>query len=1397
MASSEQWAPQSLKEALDIMSDLLRHGYNPAGIVKEGVNVDVVRTCCRHLAVPFKEEDLRRADAELKGIPYVPSPRPSVERGRRNETMSSSVSGGSLARDEIEFGGSARQSPSSSPVTGASSSTYQDSSARKRKEVEVVVISDSEDERARATHLRQRLEKGKGVARDHPPPPSTSSSGPPPSGSGSNSRRAVDYTDSASSLDQAPDSHRPPAPGPPPRPLPPQQDRGIITPMAAASTTPKQAPPGPCVPIIPAPGQKLTKGQKKARRRDLEKQLEIQRQMGINFEPTFSLPPGYVRPVENYNVESAVYKPWDPDAVSRPLPSWLRNGQGSGSNGSAAAFPSSLPPRPPPPTSANLPKHSMSARNQAALGTSNKGGSSNSKKSKGKHGEEAPPRPAVPRAAAPSPMPPPAAPHSSSAADPHPRPNRLVSSGSTSTADRSIDSVGTAADDSFASARSSRESATVDLRDRQQAHRGQDPDASSKRSSGVPATDRPGSDENERDAAAIESLLPASGPSDASRIAKGAQDFHELAEKKKNVVKDIVAADVVESSESEYEPTYEAEEGEAGAPPAAPGPAPPPPPGLPPVTAQAVDSAQSNERGQAGDHAQAESTPGPSLSDRLQMPASTGAPTDPGKQSIPVLGGSNPTPQQSKAAKRRAARSAQRAGKQRNVSSSSSASSSNGGGFGGGFGFNANNGEFMGLYPNNGGVGAMAGSMGMGMGMGTEVNPMMMAAMGMGGFGFGMGPMMPYGGSLQQGEWNPNAIPINPVQPYTQPSTSMSIDSAPHPQEPAVIAVKAEPKSPTVPKPGLPPLAPPSSSGDVQDKLAKMREAALASMLAKKRAAAAKPVPTAVEAIATGADTEMRTTSTVAEGDSSDQMLGRADNTAPTETRQELDPSGSTEPVLAPLNYSNNNDDDDSNTHLDEPVNFSDSGIMLTGSTTPAKSNASSRRKQVSYADPFPETQGGRQTSRKKGAGGIDIPQGDVDLEAVDATDTTSTTKAAAAAILPIGAPPSATRGVMRFGRLTAADFFEGGAQGGGGAAAAAERVARAKRVRRGPFLTVPEREQRKYCVILYGPESEGEEEADAEDDAMEGVDVQLSSGEDTLEGSGGSASDGSEGCKPYRLQGSALQKHYLQELDGIVGLLRKGKTPTLAQLRPEEAGLVPTTAAVSAAARKVLHIAIPSPSTSATTAAAAAAAATPPEVITPGIGATTAAPAPAVNAEVQAKLAAYEASLRLMKEEMARYEELQARRKAMEIAKRRRAAASSESATATGASAGNASFGENAGGVDAAVAVAEEVIEGKVVSEMLIVQDENGTAESTRADQKEKETTNLELSPGSETQDEDGEEYIPDHHDEDLTTAAFNSVCSQGRGGGKGRRLLLPAGKPLGSSRSPCSAIQSEMLRQ
>ncbi|KAK0527205.1 hypothetical protein OC835_005053 [Tilletia horrida] len=1257
--------PSSLKEALDIMSDLLRHGYNPAGIVREGVNVNVVRTCCRHLGISYVEEDLLRADAERRGTVYVPSPRASVETNRRTATLSE---GSSMLRDDIELGESALHSTTNSPVrTGFTNSIFAQpapgpsgSNSRKRKEretsqPEVIVISDSSEDGEIRPSSAATADKGKQVDRGQQ------------RGGGPRGRRMVDYTDAEAGR-AAPPPLRSQDAARPHNAHPPTSQRFPPGRMRAPPPGPPPPPPPAVMSFpLPGPGQKLTKGQKKARRRNLDQQIELQRQAGITFEAPPPLPPGYVRPLENAQVESAVYKLSDPEPSNRPLPSWLRN---SGANSSLSALTATLPARPMP-AQTSRDKPATKASSQKAAGSKPLSDKAN----------DPPPVPTVHRAEAPSPAPvqrrepsppPPAALPPPPPPPPPPQPpaelrNALASRHNESaTAEASFASTA-AAEASFQSASSQpapSQGASLLQRIRPAPRHSVEPSP-------------PVNSSEDSDAHMVEDMLPSD-----TMVASSSGNLQQP--------KSTEGAER-EDTESEYEPTYEPDgDEELLAVPA-----------LPPVgEIGALNNGMAQGFLQHG-HSQTPAVSG--------WPQQTGTiPTIQGQvnmayPSLPVPGSAEP--QLSKSARRRAAR-AQKAMKQRNSSSSSNSS----------YHSLATPNSAMSDY--NGGDVGMGGSSLPHMGMGVHVNPAM--------FGMGMANTMPIGGGTAfanpQMEWvsqfapNHNGQSAPPAMPVHNPGQAGQIVNS---------AVKQEPGSP----PKLPPLALPTPpvANDVQGNLAKMREAALASMLGKRKK------------VATGAGigiTLNATTATAPPTPTDPVALPAtpaANAIAPSRQRHEMDVPNQSEALEHQLDYSH-----------EEPVTFSDSGIMLSG---PSTRLSGAGRKQVSYADPFPEPTVVGAAARKGKTSGINIPSGDIDAAEAAAVSAPSTKMAEQS--------PSAASNSQkpkRGGRPTALDLFEG-------PHASADR-SRAKRVRRGPFLKIPEWQQRSYGTITIADEHDGD--GSGSDNGVLDENGAVSETEDA-----DGASRQQSPVQPWKLEGEALRKHYLREVDGIVGMLRKGKTPTLALLHADEAGpsRAPLQRASSLSALQVVNAqptaanagdskAMSKPGTSAPTLQIAiprGLAASSPSIMTPAANSpTTHADAPMTaqqlqqQAEMKAKLAAHEANLKLMREQMAKIEEMRARQKAMELVKRRRAAvAASASAPGTPDPLAELANGAATPGTPAALEPAGADDDGELGASTGTKLDASASLRPAAPEASPSDMKTLELSPSPEPQD--GEEWIPD----------------------------------------------------
>ncbi|CAD6885743.1 unnamed protein product [Tilletia laevis] len=1278
-ASQGQWGPDSLKEALDIMSELLRHGYNPPGIVREGVNVDVVRTCCKHLNIPFVEEDLLRADAERRGTVYVPSPRASVETNRRTPTAS--VGGSSMLRDDLEPGEIAPDYKTNSPRAGPSSRRPPSPSpavvyshSRKRKdrdaaaEAEVIIISDSSDDGASLSNNNKRADKGKHVDRG---PPNGAGSSSTAEGSSRN-RRVVDYRDTETSRG-----------GPPARP--PQSKP--LEPRFQGMAHPSQPPP-PRTDFYPPPppGQKLTKGQKRARRLNYDKQVEIQRQAGITFEPPPPLPPGYVRPLENSNIESAVYKPSDPNAINRPVPSWLR---GQGSDSSLAAFPSNLPPRPVP----SFPQRNAEKQKDKA--------SQPPQLPKQTQQTSAPLlRPPVPRAAAPSPGPPPTIPQtlvpksSNSVRDEAVTAQDRATQSARNDGDASVDSAITAthgsADMSFQSARSQPETESQSLLQRI----GSVPKPNIELLELSP--DRSSLDDD-GDATFVDALLPSD------------QMLSTLNDNNPTSGQTLAPPALNEDTESDYEPTYEPDFDEE--------------PSTHPsfVSVPDANTAQGG-LGQRQDPQIGASVPTPanppaqSLADRLQ--AQTAPP--PGSGSLPPL----PKPTKTR-----------RGGKKKKALNGSSPmiNVDQHHGFGSappgmsGFPHLAQN-----FWPT--GDVASAGQV------------------------FIPG-QMPFGGAplnwdpAQNGHYMPHFQPSREEGFHLTPQASASSTS--------FAPVKQETGSPPMPFSTLP--TPPAAS-DVQGNLAKMREAALASMLGKRKkpapAATVVPSPTfAAPANPTPPGTSIPVANLAAVTQAQISM--------------EVDAPGKPDSIMQPLDHS-----------LDEPaVNFSDSGVVITGPSVPA---AVASRKQVSYADAFPtRSPSGIRARRKDMTADMGIPSGDLEL---DITDPASQPVAAPPmSAPPLGSssssnnvPPASAGWSQKRGRPTAADFFEGFQYG-------ADR-ARAPWVRRGPFLKIPDWQQRSYGTITMDEDSCADGSDDDGGSDLEGDDAPPTA-------SAGEPSSAGAAQPSWLLEGPALRKYHLQELDGIVGMLRSGKTPTLAQLRPNQAGpirtpvqratslgalqvpgprlspaagpssdLVRQPLTKSATAQKVRggdalsHLSISLPSASSL----------PPSAVgTPTGGHSHDGGEPkGQQAEMKAKLAAYEANLRMMKEQMARLEEMRAKQKAMDIAQKRRAASRIPTP-------GSGAQVELSGMKNGAPSTTEQLPAAAAMQDAVITEPAMASAEHPKATEppiassqsqtpsKNDDNTKelLLLSPGSEPQD--GEEYIPEDDSFMLDTLQIAAVLA------------------------------------
>ncbi|KAE8260292.1 hypothetical protein A4X13_0g446 [Tilletia indica] len=1282
MASHGQWGPDSLKEALNIMSELLRHGYNPAGIVREGVNVDVVRTCCKHLGIPFIEEDLLRADAERRGAVYIPSPRASVDTTRR--TASASVGGGSMLRDDIELGGSAlnwnRTSPSAGPSTQPPppASLAVGTSSRKRKdrdaptESEIIIISDSSDDSAIATSGKKTKGKGKQVDRG----PSNWASTEPNSEGASRNRRVVDYTDTEAGRAA-------------PHPRPPQERPADSRPQVQGIAHPS-APPPPRTAFfsVPPPGQRLTKGQKKARRREYDRQLEMQRQAGITFEPPPPLPPNYVRPLENAPIESAVYKPSNPDAVVRPVPSWLR---GQGSDSAMASLPESLPPRP-------IPVYTQRQSDKQKEPPQRP-------PQPPKKGRQSPVpvlRPAVPRATAPSPAPPRVESHGSATETPFnnahdERANRHTQFGGDASVDSTMTVKHESADVSFQSAHSQPKARKQTLLQRiGSAIAGYEMELSPERS---------GSENG--DATFVDAPLPPDGISTNSAV-DGTAPAQTLAPPEAPV----------DDTESEYEPTYEPEYEEEPSTSASHVPF----PGVP----VPQDTSSSSETPQIVSGLTNTATMSESSLESRLLPQIVPEPTSPlaSAQQSPQ---SNGTPQskgtpkhvpgewgkgQSKTAKKRALKRQKALEESRSSDATSGAPVYSGD-------------QNLGVGSTTAGANGFSHQQ-----TAMAINPLMNGVLPIPGMSFGY----------------PRMNPAQSIQAAPLPTLEFSHGSTLPPpfSSSTTTQVKQEPGSPPMPVSNL--SAPPAA-GDAQGNLAKMREAALASMLGKRKKAVAPAASIPSISMTTPAEPMPPATSVPGEDPSTTNAVL---------PQMEADAPRQSETVIPHLDYNQD----------EAAIDYSDSGILMSG---PSLQPAVGGRKQVSYADAFPDRSSSSVRARRKETADMGIPTGDLDLDLTDPSATVVASapgQSAPAHASGSGAqgPPSGTASWrQKRGRPTAADFFEGFQYG-------ADR-ARAPWVRRGPFLKVSDWQQRSYGTITLDEETSDDESDDEEGTASE-------AGEGSSKGAARTSSPEngfSAGSPPsWTLQGPALRKHHLHEVDGIVEMLRSGNTPTLSQLRSGEAGparvpllrtsslgalrvpspvLSPAAGSSGEAGRHLLtksatqkigtdattsklSIAVPSQSGGGSLSPSA-------------VGTPTGAADQ--QAEMKAKLATYEASLREMKEQMAKFEEMRAKQKAMEIAQKRRAASRAPNPDSDAQDA----LAELTNGAEAATK--QPANEGgkpdgpSATSHSLISNGRSEPAEIPAASSTDQSLSKpdddnahiLQISPGSEPQD--GEEYIPE----------------------------------------------------
>ncbi|KAK0553490.1 hypothetical protein OC846_000883 [Tilletia horrida] len=1265
MASAVQWESDSFRQARGLMGELLSEGYSPTRMVRDGVAAHIVAACCQQLNIPYSGDQLRQAEAESKGLPYIPSPRTSVERSTAFSTRSES-----LPSDDLPLGASALHSTRNSPfVTSSrnspnfsdvhrSSDTYLPSrlgpnattstSSRKRKERdspepgEIIVVSDSSDEEGEIKlEPPRRNDKGKTVPRATTSYTVTPEARPaPPRG-----RRVVDYNDTASPLPHAhavPPAARQPqnrnAPPPPQAPL--RNSRTMLM----------------SYPVVPAPGQKLTKGQKKARRRDLERQLEMQRAAGITFEAPPPPPPGYVLPRENANVASAVYTPVQQPAPTRNGPQIRPNGQTQAPQSHSFAHSSS----------AGSSRHADSERIRSPPPMPRNGPLSRT------------PARQVPRSV---PLRSDQIPRSTSAggaAQTSVRPPTYVESGRSRTQlhNASVHSSkpGTLPNDVPQAAEGSRSNYEAQPSQAQELRVESEPE--------VP--NRPGSvssngsfhSADEGDASAVEAALQ--------------QTPH--AEPAEPVT--------VEVSESEYEPTYVSDQEDvvvAPGPPfqAASDPAPSGVTQLLPTgsvipsaaNVEPVDNLFAEARGQH----RPEFGTGPRLNfnARLQTSAESArtvnSRTDPAPDVVPP----------SRKVRRRASRLAKQTAKERNGSTGSNSSSS----------------------------------------AGVRHNPVA---------GVASLPPRPF---LTADVCFDDAI-IHPAPPGTQRCWYIDIESGvlhyyPEPQS----ASRAGPQNPT--SADVPPhpavngaseestsmssrgetrhsfndpiqaLPTPPSADDVQDSLAKMREAALASMLGKRKKASGLSVA----------------------------ITENASQTPPSENQTPL-PSASftAEPMLSSEQARDQRemtfDHRNIATHRPEPI--------LDGSLTlndPSMDDAVLQpfvnRKQVSYADPFPSMDSWRSAPAGQ-SGHIDVPQGDLDMNDIEADNLAihDKGKTAEASQEPVSAAPAGVR-PQRSGRPTAADFFEGPHSG-------SDRR-RGHRGRRAPFLKLPEWEQRSYCTIEMAEDSADEEEIALElEGEPAGEELLVSDSESDqshcqTEGSAGS----------WQLEGSVLRKQHLQEVDNIIGLIRSRQTPTLALLRDgptTEATRQPLPRASSSGTLQIPlqgsqdHVVPPQRPTSATstrspneatksTSPTSQAAAHAPK---PAASQVVAALDPSDTGDIHAKLAAYQEQIRQMKEQMARLEEINARQKAMDIVKRRRAAAEQVPSTDEQTPARVAASGKvGATGSSGTTTLAPT----SSATQELDADSYAGAEEPV-----ESRSVILEVSPDPESaEEEDGEEYIPE----------------------------------------------------